>query len=175
MTRSERMLIEGLQLRGLSERTQESYVRAVRQLAEHRSAWSAVQAIPPGAELRVETRNGETINGRLHSVSDATLTISRKNINTELDRAKHTKSLSPKRQVTRQVCCNRGKDWRRSRRSTRSTRSAATTSLKQTEEIFTMVVFARAIDPKHLLAVFTLLLALTVIGAFAGGTAHSSY
>jgi hypothetical protein len=32
-----------------------------------------------------------------------------------------------------------------------------------------MVVFARAIDPKHLLVVFTLLLALTVISAFAGG------
>jgi integrase/recombinase XerD len=28
-------MIEGLQLRGLSERTQEAYVRAVRQLAEH--------------------------------------------------------------------------------------------------------------------------------------------
>ena len=28
-------MIECLQLRGLSERTQESYVRAVRQLAEH--------------------------------------------------------------------------------------------------------------------------------------------
>src|SRR4030095_10107686 len=35
MTELEKRMIECLQLRGLSERTQESYVRAVRQLAEH--------------------------------------------------------------------------------------------------------------------------------------------
>ena len=35
MTALRRRMIEGLQLRGLSERTQEMYVRAVRQLAEH--------------------------------------------------------------------------------------------------------------------------------------------
>jgi len=37
MTRLRQRMIEDLQLRGLSERTQESYVRAVRQLAEHYS------------------------------------------------------------------------------------------------------------------------------------------
>ena len=35
MTRLRQRMIEDMQLRGLSERTQESYVRAVRQLAEH--------------------------------------------------------------------------------------------------------------------------------------------
>jgi hypothetical protein len=35
MTQLRRRMIEDLQLRGLPERTQEMYVRAVRQLAEH--------------------------------------------------------------------------------------------------------------------------------------------
>jgi hypothetical protein len=35
MTELRKRMIECLQLRGLSERTQESYVRAVRQLAQH--------------------------------------------------------------------------------------------------------------------------------------------
>ncbi len=35
MTKLRKRMIECLQLRGLSERTQESYVRAVRQLSEH--------------------------------------------------------------------------------------------------------------------------------------------
>lgn len=35
MTELRKRTIECLQLRGLSERTQEAYVRAVRQLAEH--------------------------------------------------------------------------------------------------------------------------------------------
>jgi hypothetical protein len=35
MTELRKRMIECLQLRGLSARTQESYVRAVRQLAEH--------------------------------------------------------------------------------------------------------------------------------------------
>ena len=35
MTELRKRMIEDLQLRGMSERTQEMYVRAVRQLAEH--------------------------------------------------------------------------------------------------------------------------------------------
>jgi len=35
MTELRKRMIESLQLRGLSERTQEAYVRAVRQLAQH--------------------------------------------------------------------------------------------------------------------------------------------
>ena len=35
MTELRKRMIESLQLRGMSERTQESYVRAVRQLAQH--------------------------------------------------------------------------------------------------------------------------------------------
>ena len=35
MTELRKRMIECLQLRGLSERTQEAYVRAMRQLAEH--------------------------------------------------------------------------------------------------------------------------------------------
>jgi len=35
MTELRKRMIECLQLRGLSERTQETYVRAVRQLSEH--------------------------------------------------------------------------------------------------------------------------------------------
>jgi hypothetical protein len=35
MTELQKRMIQDLQLRGLSERTQEMYVRAVRQLAQH--------------------------------------------------------------------------------------------------------------------------------------------
>ena len=35
MTELRKRMIESLQLRGMSERTQEAYVRAVRQLAQH--------------------------------------------------------------------------------------------------------------------------------------------
>ena len=37
MTRLRQRMVEDMQLRGLSEKTQEAYVRAVRQLAEHYS------------------------------------------------------------------------------------------------------------------------------------------
>src|SRR5438105_6452935 len=49
MTELRKRMIECLQLRGLSERTQESYVRAVRQLAEH---YHKSPALITEAELR---------------------------------------------------------------------------------------------------------------------------
>jgi hypothetical protein len=45
MTELRKRMIECLQLRGLSERTQESYVRAVRQLSEHNSSGSHTRSI----------------------------------------------------------------------------------------------------------------------------------
>jgi hypothetical protein len=48
--------------------------------------WSAVQALSSGDELVIETRNGETVKGRLNSVSDAQLSLSHKNNNTNIDR-----------------------------------------------------------------------------------------
>lgn len=48
------------------------------------SDWSGVKAIPPGDELVVKLKDGKTVKGRLVSVSDTTLTLSRKNKATEL-------------------------------------------------------------------------------------------
>ena len=40
-------------------------------------SWNGLKAIPPGDELAVVLRNGQTIKGRLTSVSDTALTIAR--------------------------------------------------------------------------------------------------
>lgn len=48
--------------------------------------WSAVQAVSIGEEMLIEMKNGERLKGRLSGVSDTTLTLSRKNGSTELDR-----------------------------------------------------------------------------------------
>ncbi len=48
--------------------------------------WSVVQSVPTGTELRVETKDGKKINGRLASVSDSGLTITRKGKDHDLDR-----------------------------------------------------------------------------------------
>jgi len=50
--------------------------------------WEVVKAVPFGAELEVKLNNRVTLKGRLHSVSETALKLSRKNEITELDRAK---------------------------------------------------------------------------------------
>jgi hypothetical protein len=49
--------------------------------------WEVVKAVPFGAELEVKLNNRVTLKGRLHSVSETALKLSRKNEITELDRA----------------------------------------------------------------------------------------
>jgi len=48
--------------------------------------WAAVQAVPSGAELVVETKAGKRVKGKLSNVSDLTLTLVRKNNPVDLDR-----------------------------------------------------------------------------------------
>jgi len=47
--------------------------------------WSAVQAIKPGTELIVETKNGESFEGKLSSVTAAALHLSRKGKSDAID------------------------------------------------------------------------------------------
>lgn len=49
--------------------------------------WSAVKSLRVGDELVVLTRNDVTVKGKLDAVSDAGLTLSRKNKTSSLDRA----------------------------------------------------------------------------------------
>jgi hypothetical protein len=50
-------------------------------------SWEGLKAIPPGDELRVRLRNGQTLKGRLISVSDTALTLARGDITTDVTRA----------------------------------------------------------------------------------------
>ncbi|HEV2663892.1 MAG TPA: hypothetical protein VG324_03230 [Blastocatellia bacterium] len=49
-------------------------------------SWEGLKAIPPGDEVRVRLRNGQTLKGRLISVSDTALTLTRGNITTDVTR-----------------------------------------------------------------------------------------
>jgi hypothetical protein len=49
--------------------------------------WDIVKTVPFGAELEVRLNNKAKLKGRLHTVSDTTLRLSRKNEIAELDRA----------------------------------------------------------------------------------------
>ena len=49
-------------------------------------SWERLKAIPPGDEVRVRLRNGQTLKGRLLSVSDTALTLTRGNITTDVTR-----------------------------------------------------------------------------------------
>lgn len=50
-------------------------------------SWEGLKAIPPGDEVRVRLRNGQTLKGRLISVSDTALTLAWGNITTDVTRA----------------------------------------------------------------------------------------
>src|SRR5215510_6200710 len=43
-------------------------------------SWEGLKAIPPGDEVRVRLRNGQTLKGRLISVSDTAMTLARGDI-----------------------------------------------------------------------------------------------
>lgn len=49
-------------------------------------SWEALKAIPPGDEVRVRLRNGQTLKGRLINVSDTALTIERGKRTTDVTR-----------------------------------------------------------------------------------------
>jgi hypothetical protein len=49
-------------------------------------SWEGLKAIPPGDEVRVRLRNGQTLKGRLISVSDTALTLARGDITTDVTR-----------------------------------------------------------------------------------------
>ena len=50
------------------------------------SEWSAVRAVPPGDELVVKLKNGQTVKGRLKVISDIHLTLARGRRSFDLDR-----------------------------------------------------------------------------------------
>jgi small nuclear ribonucleoprotein (snRNP)-like protein len=49
-------------------------------------SWEGLKAIPPGDEVRVRLRNGQTLKGRLISVSGTNMTLSQGNITTDVTR-----------------------------------------------------------------------------------------
>ena len=51
------------------------------------SEWKNIKNIPPGDELSVVLRNRESVKGRLNSVSDTTLTLSRGKSQIDVNRA----------------------------------------------------------------------------------------
>lgn len=59
---------------------------AAAQEARGAAGWSALQALPTGAKLRVRMKSGETVEGKLTFASDTALTLSRKGANVELRR-----------------------------------------------------------------------------------------
>src|SRR5260370_8168090 len=48
--------------------------------------WSTVQAVPVGSKLRIESKSGEHIEGKLDSLSDSALTLTRKGKSISLNR-----------------------------------------------------------------------------------------
>lgn len=49
-------------------------------------SWEGLKAIPPGDEVAVSLRNGQTLNGRLISVSDTVLTLAQGKKTTDVNR-----------------------------------------------------------------------------------------
>src|SRR5215510_12820111 len=49
-------------------------------------SWEGLKSIPPGDEVRVRLRNGQTLKGRLINVSDAAMTLARGDIITDVTR-----------------------------------------------------------------------------------------
>jgi hypothetical protein len=51
-----------------------------------RGSWEGLKAVPPGDEVRVRLRNGQTLKGRLVNVSDTAMTLAHGNITTDVTR-----------------------------------------------------------------------------------------
>ncbi len=51
-----------------------------------KGSWEGIKAVPPGDEVAVRLRNGQTLKGRLISVSDTALTIERRKNSTDVNR-----------------------------------------------------------------------------------------
>jgi len=51
-----------------------------------RGSWEGIKAVPPGDEVAVRLRNGQTLKGRLISVSDTALTIAQGKNTTDVSR-----------------------------------------------------------------------------------------
>jgi hypothetical protein len=52
-----------------------------------RGSWEGLKAVPPGDEVSVRLRNGQTLKGRLISVSDTALTLAQGKNTTDVSRA----------------------------------------------------------------------------------------
>ena len=50
--------------------------------------WAAVEMVPPGDEVVVKLKDGETVKGRIDTISGSGLTLTRKNKTTAVDRDK---------------------------------------------------------------------------------------
>jgi len=51
-----------------------------------RGSWEGIKAVPPGDEVVVRLRNGQTLKGRLINISDAALTIEQAQRTTDITR-----------------------------------------------------------------------------------------
>lgn len=51
-----------------------------------RGSWEGLKAVPPGDELSVSLRNGQTLKGRLSGVSDTSLTLAQRKKSTDVSR-----------------------------------------------------------------------------------------
>jgi hypothetical protein len=51
-----------------------------------RGSWEGIKAVPPGDEVAVRLRNGQTLKGRLISVSDTALTVEQGKTTTDVSR-----------------------------------------------------------------------------------------
>jgi hypothetical protein len=52
-----------------------------------RGSWEMLKAIPPGDEVALRLRNGRTLKGKLINVSDTVMSLSHRNITTDVTRA----------------------------------------------------------------------------------------
>lgn len=63
-----------------------SPVAATAQQSASSGEWASVQAVPTGDELSIKLKDGQTVRGKLTSVTDMALSITRKNKTETLDR-----------------------------------------------------------------------------------------
>jgi small nuclear ribonucleoprotein (snRNP)-like protein len=85
-TRKKGAIVVAFALMAMLAKPQVTFAQAQTPPAPIIGSWEGLKAIPPGDEVRVRLRNGQTLKGRLISVSDTALTLARGNINTDVTR-----------------------------------------------------------------------------------------
>jgi hypothetical protein len=85
-TRKKGAIVVAFALMAMLAKPQVTFAQAQTPPAPIIGSWEGLKAIPPGDEVRVRLRNGQTLKGRLINVSDTTLTLARGNITTDVTR-----------------------------------------------------------------------------------------